>query len=491
MSVAGASGAAIGQRRFLAAIGLTGSAAILTISLGLATTKIIALVAGPAGIAVLGLYRYLGALVSRSLLVGLDTTVVQRISTTKNPKAVSDTVGAAFVGVVLQGVMIAAMSLAGAGLIGSWLFGTAATRLQVVEVRVVLAMAYANLIMQMMTAVLSGRAEVRKVASVGVVAAVVTLAVIYPLLQLGNVGLALNVGSGSTVGAALATFYVWRVYRPSWVPGPLVDRWRALSAALSRSAFLVLHPIVMMSGVVTVQSLIFGQYTLEGLGAYNAAMTVLDTALMVMMASARSFFLPSLGQIEAQKDKAGVVNRVLRLNIILASATTLVAIAGAPLLIPVLFSGGFESAVRILPPFSLALVGQAFVWSYAMFYLHRARYRLFFILDLIWAAAYVGGSALVVSWSGSLTAAAWVYAGSYCLSGIAYTLVAVNAFGSEMLAGANLRLGTLALLGTFGACLLHEFGLWQLDVVVASVGLGMLGWAARRSLSETRGSEPT
>ena len=489
MSDAGGPGAAVGQRRLLAAVGLTGSAALLTVSLGVATTKIIALVAGPAGIAIMGWYRYLGALVSRSLLVGLDTTVVQRISTAKDPKAVSDTVGAAFLAIVLQGVVIAGIGLACAGLLGSWFFSTASTRQQVVEIRVVLTMAYANLIMQIMTAVLSGRAEVRKVAWVGVVAAAVTLLVIYPLLQLGNVGLALNVGSGSTAGAALATFYVWRVYRSSWIPAPVSDRWRTLAAALSRSGFLILHPIVMMTAMVSVQALIFAQYTLEGLGAYNAAMVILDTALMVMMASARSFFLPSLGQLEDHKDKAGVVNRVLRLNLILSSAATLVAISGASLLIPVLFSGDFDFAVGILPPFSLALVGQAFVWSYAMFYLHHARYRLFFSLDLIWAAAYVGGTTLVVSRSGSPAAAAWVYAGSYWLSGIAYTFVAVRAFGSDMLDSANLRLGSLALLGTLGACLLHDFGLWQLDVAVLAAGLVVLGWAFRRSLAEAGGSE--
>ena len=250
MSDAGGPGAAVGQRRLLAAVGLTGSAALLTVSLGVATTKIIALVAGPAGIAIMGWYRYLGALVSRSLLVGLDTTVVQRISTAKDPKAVSDTVGAAFLAIVLQGVVIAGIGLACAGLLGSWFFSTASTRQQVVEIRVVLTMAYANLIMQIMTAVLSGRAEVRKVAWVGVVAAAVTLLVIYPLLQLGNVGLALNVGSGSTAGAALATFYVWRVYRSSWIPAPVSDRWRTLAAALSRSGFLILHPIVMMTAMV-------------------------------------------------------------------------------------------------------------------------------------------------------------------------------------------------------------------------------------------------
>jgi hypothetical protein len=77
-------------------VGLSGSTALLTVALGVATTKLIALSAGPAGIALMGLYRYLGALASRSLLLGLDTTLVQRLSTSRDPRASSETVGAAF-----------------------------------------------------------------------------------------------------------------------------------------------------------------------------------------------------------------------------------------------------------------------------------------------------------------------------------------------------------------------------------------------------------
>lgn len=481
MGTAGASGAAVGERRLLAALGLSGSAALVTVALGVATTKIIALVAGPAGIALMGLYRYLGALVTRSLLLGLDTTIVQRISTAGDAKTSSGTVGAAFLALVLQGIAVAGIGLVLARLIGQWLFGTDATAAQVVEIRVVLAMAYVNLVMQMMSAALGGRAKVGKVAWVGIAAAVVTLLVIYPLLQLGSVGLALNVGSGSVAGAALAVLFVFRTYAASWVGARVVDYWRVLASMLARSAFLILHPLVTVAAMLTAQSMVHGRYSFEGLGAYNASMTIIDTALMVIMASARNFVLPSLGQIEDPEERARVVNRVLRLNLILASAATLATTAGAPLIIPVLFSGRFDKAIEILPPFSLALVGQAFVWSYLISYLHHARYRLFFALDLTWAAVYVGATALAVGRPAPLAAAAWAYSGSYWISGILYTVVAVRVFGARMLEAASLRLGSLALLGTLTACLVQRLGSWPLDVAVLGVGLAALGWALRAS----------
>lgn len=457
--------------------------------LGVGTTKIIALVAGPAGIALMGLYRNLGALVSRSLLLGLDTTVVQRISTTKDRETVSDTVGAAALALMLQGLVIAGVGLGFADLIGRWLFGAAPSGGQLLDVRVVLAMAYANLVLQVMTAVLSGRVEVRKVAGVGVIAAVVTLVVIYPLLRLGHVGLALNVGSGSTIGAAVATLFVWRIYRPYWVRRRLTARLGELSSMLARSTFLILHPLVMMTAVVSVQSLVLRHFALTGLGAYNACTTIADTALMVMMASARTFFLPVLGQLENPDHKAEVVNRVLRLNLVMAWAAALILIVGATLWIPILFSGRFEQAIAILPPLSIALLGQALVWSYAMFFLNHARYRLLFCLDLIWALVYLGTTFVVATSTGSLLATAWAYAGSYLLSGILYTLVAVRTFGARMLRRPNLRLASVAIAGTLGACLLHGLGFWFVDAAVLIVGLAACGRTLSRTLAEDRAHE--
>jgi len=102
---------AVGSRRLLAAVGLSSSASLLAVALGVATTKVVALSAGPAGIALLGLYRYLGALASRSLLLGLDTTLVQRLSTSKDERTTAETIGAAFLAVTLQGMAIGGIAL--------------------------------------------------------------------------------------------------------------------------------------------------------------------------------------------------------------------------------------------------------------------------------------------------------------------------------------------------------------------------------------------
>ena len=51
---------------------------------------------------------------------------------------------------------------------------------------------------------------------------------------------------------------------------------------------------------MAVQAIISRRSGLETLGIYNAAALVVDTAIMVMMSSVRTFFLPTLGLAGAQ-----------------------------------------------------------------------------------------------------------------------------------------------------------------------------------------------
>jgi len=458
--------------RILAAFRLTSSATLLTLFLGVAATKLIAVIGGPSAIALMGLYRNLGALVSRSLILGLDTVIVQKISTATGKRQVTEVIGAAFLLLALQAAAILLLGLFGAGMVAGWLFGAAPTANQVLEVRVVLAMAFANLALQTMTAVLSGQVNLKQVALVGVASAVVTLGAIYPLLLLGNVGLAINVGSGSIAGAALAMFYVWKVYQPSFRDPALAERWRALREAMSRSAFLIIHPVVMMGSLLAVQSIVHRHFGMPALGAYNAATTILDTGLMVLMSSAKTYFLPSLGQLEEHDDKAAFLNRVLSLNLAITSVAAVALLFGAPLIVLVLFSARFGGTADLVATFSLALVGQAFIWSYSTFILHHANYRLFFLLDLVWAAILVGGT-LACAWLRlPLGAVAWVYAASYLVSGLLYAGVTAATYGAGMLSRRNMALGALALLWVGAGYGVSRLGAWPLPLVFLAASLG-------------------
>jgi PST family polysaccharide transporter len=466
---------------------VTGSASLLTVVLGIASTKVIAVVAGPAAIALMGLYRTLGALVNRSLLLGLDTTLVQRISTARDRRTVDETIGSALLAIALQAGVVLLLAAFFAGLLGRWVLGAPPSHAQLWEVRATLAMAFVNLVLQLMTAALSGRVEVRKVAQVGVVASVATLALIYPLLRLGNIGLALNVGSGSTVGAALATVYVWRLYGSGYSRPTLSRCWEVLRASSARSIFLIIHPIVMMSGMLTLQSLVERGHAMEGLGSYNAMTTILDTSVMVLMTSARTFFFPALGQMESHEDKAWFVNRVLRLNLILSGVATIGLIATAPISIPILFSGRFEQAPALLAAGSIALVGQGFIWSYSTFFLHHARYGLFFALDVVWVTLLVGGTAIAVAFGVSLETLAWIYAGSYTVSGLTYALIATLLYGKGLLDSGNMKLGIIAIATAIAGSLLHRRAAWPVNATFALICISGGAWLLARFAREMRG----
>jgi PST family polysaccharide transporter len=422
-----------GYRPILAAFRLMSSTAAVTVLSGAATNKVIAVVAGLEGIALMGLYRNVGAMVSRPLAFGFDTILVQRVSTARSEREAAGFLGLTAWLLGLQALVVVLIGACLAGPLARWAFGPGEPWAHLTEVRVVVAMGYVNLVLQMVTAALGGRVVLKSVATVGLASSLATLALIYPLLRLGRVGLALNVGSGSLVGAAIGAYLVWGVYRPAAADLSPSRAWRLLVGALPSSTALTVHPVLMMAGMVTLQSLVSGGYGLDGLGAYNAAVAVIDVCVLVLMSAVRSYYLPSLGQLEGAPGRQEFMARVFGVLLFLAApAATLLALGARPV-ISLLFSARFAAAADLLAALSLSLVGQVFVWFFNGYLLHRGRFGLVLAVDAVWAAVFVGGVVACTRLGLPLGSVAWCYVSSYTLSGALYAAACVGLYGRDLL----------------------------------------------------------
>lgn len=460
-------------RHILAAFRLTALATVTTLLCGVATTKLIAVIGGPAAIALMGLYRTLAALFSRGLMLGFDTVIVQRISRANGKAEVAGTVRAIVLLIMLQGVALLVVGIAGASVLARWIFGPGCPRSASAEVQIVLAMAFANLVTQILTAALNGQVNLRQVATVGIVSSLASIAVIYPLLRLGRIGLAFNVGSGSIVGAAVALFYVQRAYGPGIWGVRYREAWGDLRNAAACSSFLIIHPFLMMGSILAVQAMIQRRYGIGALGTYVAATTVMDTVLMVLMSSVKTYFFPSLGKVQGE-DKARFMNRVLTLNL----ATTSFGAVGlafiARIAVIALFSSRFSNAADMVAMLSVSLLGQAMIWSYSSYILHEGNYGLFFTLDLVWAGTLVSGTWLCCRLNLPFSAVGVIYVASYSLSGLLYAGASAAKYGRRLLSPSSMRVGIAVTCWVLGA-----FAVTRLSALLPQLcyaGISFLCW---------------
>lgn len=479
-----------GLARSLAAATTASAASAAAVVLGVISTKLIAVRAGPEGIALLGLYKGLVATATAVLGLGFPTILLQRGSWAKTPGERLELRRGAGLLWLLQGVTLAGAALAGAGAIAAWLLGPEASAGKSWEIRLVLLMAFFNLGLQLAVALLQGQGKVTELAVVQVAAALGTLLLIVPLLCLGSMGLAALAGAGSAAGVAAAIFFISRdaVESP---PAGLTFRGRleSIKALLGPSVLLALDGAALMGGQLAVQALVNRSLGLRTLGAYNAALLLIDTTVMVTMASARSHFLPALARAPEQ-EKPALILRMLVLSLGVLTAAGAALQAAGPLLLHLLFSEDFLQGAGFLAVLSLSLPGHAMGWCYNTYLLHRGRTLEFVAMDLTWISLYLAGSWIALnSGAGDLAALGGIYACVLLLLGVLYSAIAGFRDPACRLAFPGVLLPGLSL-----ACLLLVSRLkgtpmpgWALPTAAAWAAAA---WAAGRGLGTVPAQEP-
>ena len=382
---------------------LTG-ATLLTVVLGIATTKIIAIVAGTNGIALIGLYRNLISMVVTILSMGMSTVIVQKISTTTDIDTRDELIRTVILLLLFQIAVVVMLSLFFSETISIWMFGPHADSSHPLWIKIVLLMAIGTMIMQAMIAVLNGKVNLKPITIINVVSSVSTFVLVYPLIKTGDIGLAIVVGSGSIIGACLGVFMVRRIYglKVRKLPATLTSG--KFFSKLPVSGYLSIHPIVMAATFLGIQVIVNNNYGVNGLGFYNAVTTIETTSVMLIMSSVRSYYLPVLGQLDSQLDKEVFVNNMITMLTIFMLPISVCLILGSKYILWILYSDKFVPAANLLALQSMVLVLHAYSWSYAFYLNHKAHYGTYVMLDCIWASLLIGGAWYLSSHGFPLTA---------------------------------------------------------------------------------------
>ncbi len=448
---------------------LTG-ATFLSIVLGIATTKIIAIVAGTNGIALIGLYRNLISLVVTILNMGMSTVIVQRISTKTNIEIQAELIRIVFILLLFQIAIVVMLSVFFSEAISTWMFGSHADSSHTLWIKIVLLMAIGTMIMQTMIAVLNGKVNLRPITIINVVSSITTLILVYPLIKTGDIGLAIVVGSGSLIGACLGIFMVWRIYglRIRNLLSTITSN--NFFSKLPVSGYLSLHPIVMTTTFLSIQVIVNNNYGVNGLGFYNAVTTIENTSVMLIMSSVRSYYLPVLGQFDRQIDKEEFLNKMITMLTILLLPISVCLIFGAKYILWILYSEKFIPAANLLALQSIVLMLHAYGWCYAFYLNHKAHYGTYLMLDSVWASLLIGGTWYVSSHGFPLITVFINYLIASLISLSLYLVVIRRRYGRGMLHMRNIKLGlTMFLIGILSFIISQKNGLLVQIIYFSSI----------------------
>ena len=378
-------------RQILRSSSIVGGASVLSIIFGIVRTKVAALLLGPAGVGLIGLYTNI--MTTAATLAGLGfgnvgTRQIAEAAAREDTLAIAAARRALFWGTLC-------LSLAGAAAL--WLLREPLARVLLSDASRADAVGWLALGVALtvggasQAAVLNGLRRIGDLSRISALGALLgTLAGIALLWRWGERGLLAFVLAGPLASFLLGHLYVARLpkVRSPQTPLPeLARQWRRLiqlgaafmltALAGSLAHLLVRTPVQRESGV-------------EALGHFQAAWLISMTYLGFVLQAMSADFYPRLtGVIHKHAEANRVVNEQVEVALLLAGPMLLAMLGLAPWVIEVLYTERFQPAVDVLRWQTLGDVLKVASWPLGFIILAAGDGRTYLASDCVGLAVLI------------------------------------------------------------------------------------------------------
>lgn len=392
---------------------LIGGSSAINIAIGIIRTKAMAVLLGPAGFGLMGVYGSIIDLAQSIAGMGINSSGVRQIAAAAGS---GDTNRIARTVVVLRrtsmvlGVVGAALLAALSWSISDLTFGSneRATAVALLSLAVLF-----RLISAGQGALLQGMRHISDLAKMNMLGAafgaIASIVFVY-LWHEDGVVLAL------VAIAVMSVITSWRYSRKVQIQSPMMSmsEIKGETAALLKLGFAFMASgLLMMGAAYVVRMMVIRFVSLEAAGYYQAAWTLGGLYVGFILQAMGADFYPRL--TAAAHDDAvcnRLVNEQTQISLLLAGPGVLATLVFAPLITTLFYSAQFEAAVEILRWICLGMALRVITWPMGYIIVAKGEQTIFFWTELAWTAVNVGLSWLCIK-SFGLTGAGVAFFGSY------------------------------------------------------------------------------
>lgn len=461
---------------------LIGGSSVLNIGIGIVRTKAMAVMLGPAGFGVMGLY---GSVIDFAVSVagmGIGSSGVRQIAAavgSGDERKIARTVFVLRQTSLVLGVVGAFLVAVFCREISTLTFGSDdyAVGVGVVSLAVLFRVLSAG-----QGALIQGMRRIQDLAAMGVIGALLSaIASIGLVLVLGEDGVAASLAAGAGIGLVISWWYSRKVRVQS--PGITGSEVRQEAASLLKLGFAFMTSgILMMGAAYAVRAMVLRMVGLDAAGFYQAAWTLGGLYVGIILQAMGADFYPRLVAVaNADQECNRVVNEQAHVSMLLAAPGVIATLAFAPIVISLFYTAQFGEAVEVLRWICLGIALRVITWPIGFIIVAKNRQAIFFGTELAWTVVNIGLTWLCLRWFG-LKGAGMAFFGSYVFHAlIIYPIVrALNGFRwSET----NLKTGLL-----FVASIVVVFCGVQVLPPIAQLTLGMFmsiasGWYSSRTIA--------
>ena len=383
------------HRQILRTTTTFGSATAIKILIGLLKIKFVAILLGPVGIGLLGLYESLMTMVATLMGMGLSNSGVRQIAGSSSNNNETATVrGVLWYASIFLGIVALVGMWAFRDVLAIWIFNdeSYAENTGYLGVAVLLA-----IFSGAQMAVLQGLRQIGNMARASIVSSIIGLLVSLPIIWfLRDEGIVWYLVAGHAVTIIVTSIYIKKLSLT--LPGIT----EVVRGSAHLKTMLILGVTFMVTQFITeatrlvVRSLIVNDLGLEASGQFQAVWAISMTYMGFVITTMTADYYPRLtGAIHDNQRANRIVCEQTEAALLLAGPLILLMQAFAPWVIRLLYSADFMSSVEILRWLILGDAVRLLAWPLGFVLIAKGKWQLFFITQLIWNLAY-----LLVVWFG-------------------------------------------------------------------------------------------
>lgn len=369
-------------RDILRSSSIMGGAQGLNYLVGMVRVKIIAVLLGPAGVGLIGLYSSAVGLVGTVTSLGIASSGVREVALAHgqdDPQAVARTVKVLRRACWATGLLGWALSAAAAVPLSRWAFGdtTHAAAIAVLGVTLLLGSISGG-----QAALLQGVRRIGDLARIQVVAMLLNTVVAIGLYTwLREEGIVPVLLATAVVSLACSWWFARRVALYS-VELPWRQAW-CETRRLAKLGFAFMWSGLLLAGLgMFTIGLITRSHGLEAAGYYQAAWSLSGMfAAFVLSAMGTDFYPRLTAVIEDRMASGRAVNEQTEVGILLALPGLLATLAFGPWILELFYSKNFLPAAELMPWFILGVFGRVVSWPLGFIQLAKGASRVFVLTE--------------------------------------------------------------------------------------------------------------
>lgn len=402
------------HRQIFRSSAIIGGASAITMAIGIIKIKVLALMLGPAGVGLMGLYQNILSMASTLAGCGLGDSGVRQLAASEGEEAT--------LAIVRRALWLGNLLLGSIGMLILWILrepvaqlifenNTHASDVGWLGLGVLL-----NLIAGSQTALLQGLRRIGDLARVNIIGALFGTATgILLIYTLGQDGLLWFVLTAPAVSILVASYYANRLSQRQ-----TAHDWQAIGQQWQ--AMLMLGVPFMAAGLLNLatqlaaRTIILQELGLDASGYFQAAWAISMTYIGFVLNAMGTDYYPRLTAVANDHPQARqMVNEQSEMVLLMAGPVLVAMITVSPWVVNLLYAANFSPAADVLRWQVLGDILKISTWPMGFILLAQGRGGLFIGTQLIWDVTYLSSILLGVREWGLVTAGMGFWIAYLCL----------------------------------------------------------------------------